>query len=181
MEFEELVILSQAQVNELKKIQLESINQTQELIVKNLFNEIQLNNFCEKLLTRWTTINTKMDTFISNNFVDEDFQDFKDSVIEAFKVFKILEKPKPRIIEFIEETTEKSIEVKNEEKNELPSFEPGLPDPGVELKKKKIYNKFYYVDTKNNVYEHKKTKTNIGTDIQYKKIGKLVNKELIYE
>ena len=164
MEFEELV-------NELKKIQLESINQTQELIVKNLFNEIQLNNFCEKLLTRWTTINTKMDTFISNNFVDEDFQDFKDSVIEAFKVFKILEKPKPRIIEFIEETTEKSIE--ENDKSEL-------PDPGVELKKKKIYNKFYYVDTKNNVYEHKKTKTNIGTDIQYKKIGKLVNKELIY-
>jgi len=172
MEFEELV-------NELKKIQLESINQTQELIVKNLFNEIQLNNFCEKLLTRWTTINTKMDTFISNNFVDEDFQDFKDSVIEAFKVFKILEKPKPRIIEFIEETTEKSIEVKNEKSIEE-NDKSELPDPGVELKKKKIYNKFYYVDTKNNVYEHKKTKTNIGTDIQYKKIGKLVNKELIY-
>jgi hypothetical protein len=152
MEFEELV-------NELKKIQLESINQTQELIVKNLFNEIQLNNFCEKLLTRWTTINTKMDTFISNNFVDEDFQDFKNSVIEAFKVFKI-EQNKPDI-KFIDE--------------------PGSLTKEPELRKKKINNKFYYVDTKNNVYEHKKTKTNIGTDIQYKKIGKLVNKELIYE
>jgi hypothetical protein len=116
-----------------------------------------MNEFCEKLLTRWTTINTKMDTFISNNFVDEDFQDFKDSVIEAFKVFKI-EQNKPDI-KFIDEPD-------NLTKDQ------GSLNKEPELRKKKINNKFYYVDENNNVYDFKN---------KNKKIGKLVNKELIYE
>ena len=43
------------------------------------------------------------------------------------------------------------------------------------------YNKFYYVDNNNNVYENKKIKINGLITKQYKKVGKLVNKELIYE
>ena len=85
MEFDELI-------TQFKAIQLKTVNQTQELILKNLFNEVKINEFCMTLLQEWCKKNKKIDKIVEKQFEDDDFQTFKESVEIAFKIFEIKNK-----------------------------------------------------------------------------------------
>ena len=150
MEFDELI-------TQFKAIQLKTVNKTQELILKNLFNEVKINEFCMTLLQEWCKKNKKIDKIVEKQFEDDDFQTFKESVEIAFKIFEIKnDEPKQKEINPIirpENSNKKKHKIEFIEEEEAGTGDPEKVQT-CEKKRKKIGNKFYYMyEGSNKVYD----------------------------